>query len=205
MGDNFHSQLVSWGKIILPICGIALLSTLFLFARPNNESTDIPIVEIQTLAREQRLNTPQFSGVARDGSIIAIRAKSAQPDPVDPTSITASGITLNIDSTDGTQVKVSSGTGAFDGIAKIARLDGLARIETSSGFTMETNGILANLETGTLKSDGALEIRAPFGTLTAGQVVIENGRDDQGRQMYFTQGVRLVYTQGIEAAKDATK
>ena len=64
--DNFHSQLVGWSKIILPICGIGLLSTLFLFARSSTDETGIPFAEIETLAREQRISAPQFSGLADD-------------------------------------------------------------------------------------------------------------------------------------------
>jgi lipopolysaccharide export system protein LptC len=203
--DNFHSQLVSWSKIILPICGIGLLSTLFLFARASTDATEIPFAEIETLAREQRINAPQFSGVADDGSIIAIGAKSAQPDPADPNSFSASDLSLTLNAADGSEVRITATTGEIDGTAKVARLRGLARLETSNGYTMETNGLVADLESGTIISDGALEIRAPFGAITAGRVTFETANDAKGRQMLFTQGVRLVYTPNSVDSKDATE
>ncbi|MFT5065057.1 MAG: lipopolysaccharide export system protein LptC [Yoonia sp.] len=203
--DNFHSQLVSWSKIILPICGIGLLSTLFLFARASTDATEIPFAEIETLAREQRINAPQFSGVADDGSIIAIGAKSAQPDPVDPNSFSASDLSLTLNAADGSEVRITATTGEIDGTAKVARLRGLARLETSNGYTMETNGLVADLESGTIISDGALEIRAPFGAITAGRVTFETANDAKGRQMLFTQDVRLVYTPNSVDSKDATE
>lgn len=203
--DNFHSQLVSWSKIILPICGIGLLSTLFLFARASTDATEIPFAEIETLAREQRINAPQFSGVADDGSIIAIGAKSAQPDPADPNSFSASDLSLTLNAADGSEVRITATTGEIDGTAKVARLRGLARLETSNGYTMETNGLVADLESGTIISDGALEIRAPFGAITAGRVTFETANDAKGRQMLFTQDVRLVYTPNSVDSKDATE
>ena len=70
---------------------------------------------------------------------------------------------------------------------------------------METNGLTANLETGVIMSDGALEIRAPFGRLTAGRVTFKTANDDTGQQMLFTQGVRLIYTPNSDSAEDADK
>ncbi|MCO4849265.1 MAG: LPS export ABC transporter periplasmic protein LptC [Yoonia sp.] len=203
--DNFHSQLVGWSKIILPICGIGLLSTLFLFARSSTDDTGIPFAKIETLAREQRISAPQFSGVADDGSIIAIGAKSAQFDPTTPNSINALDLSLTLKASDGSEVRITAAEGEIDIDAKLARLRGLARLETSNGYTMETNGLVADLESGVITSDGALEIRAPFGTITAGRVTFETANDAKGQQMLFTQGVRLVYTPNGAESKDATE
>ncbi len=203
--DNFHSQLVGWSKIILPLCGLALLSTLFMFARSSGDAGDIPFAAIEDMAREQRINAPQFSGVASDGSIIAIGATSAQPNPQNPNALTASNLSLNLDAADGTQLRVTASEGEIDGTAKLARLNGLARLETSGGYTMETNGLIANFETGVVESEGALEVRAPFGAITAGKVTFETTQEAQGQQMLFTQGVRLIYTPETAPAKDTTE
>ena len=203
--DNFHSQLVGWSKIILPICGIGLLSTLFLFARSGGGVSEIPFAEIETLAREQRITAPQFSGVADDGSIIAIGAAFAQPDPTKPDTISATDLSLSADAADGSQIKIIASEGEIDGAAKIARLRGLARLETSNGYTMETNGLVADLGSGTITSDGALEVRAPFGAITAGRVTFQNAKDDDGQQMLFTNGVKLVYTPNNADAKDVSE
>ena len=58
---------------------------------------------------------------------------------------------------------------------------------------METNGLTAELDTGLVTSDGLLEIRAPFGELTAGKVTFLIASEDRGQQMLFTNGVRLLY------------
>ena len=140
--DNFHSQLVGWSKIILPLGALALLSTLFLFAR---------------------------SGA------------------------------------DGSKLRVTAIEGEIDSLARIARLKGLARLETSSGYSMETNGLTANLESGVINSDGALEVRAPFGQITAGQVTFATSAYNTGQQMIFTNGVRLIYRPDTSSAEDANE
>jgi lipopolysaccharide export system protein LptC len=43
-------------------------------------------------------------------------------------------------------------------------------------------------------SEGALEVQAPFGALTAGNLVIETPEGTDEQVMLFQNGVRLVYT-----------
>ena len=191
--DNLYSAVVGWAKIILPLCALGLLSTLFLFARGQNEPVDIAFSEVQAIAREQRLSAPRFSGVTDDGAILSVSARTATPDSSRPDAITIDDIALKMDNRGGSSLEVTATTGEIDGRAQIARLTGLARLQTSSGFEMEANGLTASLKTGIVTSDGLLEIRAPFGELTAGQVTFEVSAEDSGQQMLFTEGVRLLY------------
>ena len=192
--DNPYSRYVAWMKVLLPLGALALLSTMFLFARPPApRDADIPYADIEALAREQRMSDPSFTGVAEDGSLIAIAAQSARPLPGSPESLAATHLVAEIDSPDGTRVEIRAGEGAIDAAAGLARLTGLARVTTSTGYEMETRALTADLDSGRVESEGALEIRAPFGDLTAGAMVIETPGNGAGRRMFFTDGVRLVY------------
>lgn len=191
--DNFHSQLVGWTKILLPLAALALLSTMFLFARSGDDGSGIPIAEITELAQEQRITAPAFSGVTDDGSVLVIGARSAKPAPDNPDILTIDRPSLSLDASDGTSLTVTAGEGLLDNAARTASLTGLARLETSSGFSMETRGLSADLITGEVRSDGQLAIIAPFGEITAGQVSIFVAENGEGQQMTFTGGVKLVY------------
>jgi lipopolysaccharide export system protein LptC len=59
---------------------------------------------------------------------------------------------------------------------------------------METVGITANMTTGQIISDAEIEVQAPFGTLTAGQMIIETPEGKDNQVMLFQNGVRLIYT-----------
>ncbi len=191
--DDFHSRLVGWSKIILPICALALLSTLFLFARNPAEQSEIPVARIEELAREQGVSAPKFSGITDDGAIIAISADTAQPDTARPDTVLIDGIVLNMQNPDGSSIDITGTRGEIDGRAQMAHLIGLAQLRTSSGFEMETNGLSAAFDTGEIKSNGFLEIRAPFGKLTAGMVTFVIAEDQTAQQMLFTDGVSLIY------------
>jgi lipopolysaccharide export system protein LptC len=189
--DNLYSQFVGFLKITLPLAALALMSTVFLFARAPTQDSAVPYAEIEEIAREPRLSGAQVSGVADDGSVIQLTAETARPlgDVLLVETMSAS-----IDAVDGIHIDIRAGQGEINNATRIARLTGLARIETSNGYEMETAGITANLSTGQITSDGALEIQAPFGSLTAGQMIIETPEGMDGQVMLFQNGVRLVYT-----------
>ncbi|NCO86707.1 MAG: hypothetical protein GW886_08770 [Rhodobacterales bacterium] len=193
MRDNPYSQFVSLSKILLPLAALALLSTLFLFARGKGGDPAIPFATLEDIARDSRISDPRFAGVAADGSAVTISAEVMRPDAARPDAFFVSAIALRIDAPDGTHIEATAGEGEIDGRAQRARLGGLARLSTSSGYVMETGGLLADLASGTLTSIGPLEIRAPFGSLTAAGMVYSGGSDGDGQQMVFKGGVRLLY------------
>ncbi len=191
--DNLYSALVGWAKIILPLCALGLLSTLFLFANGQNEPPELVLSEVEAIAREQRLTAPRFSGVTDDGAIVSVTARSAQPDATQVDKVSIDDMYMRMDNPGGSFVEVTATQGELNSSSKIARFFGLAHLETSTGYTMETNGLIAALDTGIVESEGLLEIRAPFGELTAGMVTFQVSADNTGQQMLFTNGVRLLY------------
>jgi len=86
MAQSFatYSRVVAWLKVIFPLSALALLSTLFLFARSIDPEQSIPFadVDVKELAREPRITAPEFSGMTADGAAITISAATAKTDPV---------------------------------------------------------------------------------------------------------------------------
>ena len=193
--DNLYSRFVNWSKIILPLAALALLSTLFLFARNPGTDTSVPYAEIEEIAREPRISEPAFAGIADDGSVISVTATTIRPEPDAPNSFSITDLGLTIVATDGSRIELTASEGRLDGTAQVALLTGLVRLTSSSGYAMESGAISANLAHGSLESLGPLAARAPFGELTAGSLLISAGPDGAGSQMVFHNGVRLLYQQ----------
>jgi lipopolysaccharide export system protein LptC len=191
--DNFYSNFVNWSKILLPLAALALLSTLFLFAKGRTDDSAIPYAEIEEIARDPRLTKPHFSGLALNGNVMSISADSARLDPVRPNVTLIEHLAAQIDTTDGAHIEISAGKGEIDGTARTARLTDLVRLTTSSRYVMETTGIIADMDSGRITSTGPLEVQAPYGQLTAGGMVIETREDGPGQQIVFNNGVRLIY------------
>lgn len=191
--NNYHTWLVGWVKIILPLLALALLSTLFLLARSPSDTPEIPFAQLEGLARDQQITAPQFSGVTDNGAVIAVAATNAKPDLTQPDTLLVQDLTIDVDAPDGTTLTLTSGQSILNSRTQTARLNGLSRLTTSNGYQMETAGLDANLRTGEIISDGPLEVHTPFGTLSAGKVQITIPPDGAAQQMLFTQGVRLLY------------
>lgn len=191
--EDAHTRLIGWLKILLPLAALMLLSTMFLLARRPGDVGDIPFAAIEEIAREQRLSQPRFAGVADNGTDISISADSVRPDPDSPNTYRLVGLKGLFRATDGTTLELTSGRGSIDGSGRSAEFSELARVETSNGYAIEATGLAANLETGLVISRGAVEIRAPFGSVTAGAMEISLSEDGAGQQMVFKDGVRLIY------------
>lgn len=191
--DNLYSAFVGWMKVLLPLAALALLSTIFLLARGTNNVQTIPYAELAAIAREQGMTNPNLSGVTDDGSAVSITAAALRPSTERADAFSIIAPVLVLDAIDGSRVEISAGEGAIDGRQKRMTLTGLVRLGTSSGYMMETTGIEADLASGLLTSLGPLEVQAPFGTLTAGKVVVMTSADGLGQQMVFNAGVHLLY------------
>lgn len=188
--DGLRSQTIGILKVALPLAALGLLSTIFLIARAPVKDGSIPYAEINEIAREPRVSGAQISGVAADGSVIELNAAIARPEG---SLIHIETLSADIETAEGVSIAIRAGTGEVDNETQIARLSGLARVETSNGYTMETAGVTADMASGRITSDGALEVHTPFGEMTAGQLIIEMGTDGAGQRMLFQDGVRLIY------------
>lgn len=191
--DNLYSRMVAGVKILLPLSAVALLSVMFLLARAPNEDPRIPYAEIEDIARDPRVTAPYFAGIADDGSVIAISAREVRPGGSGPDGFEIVEAQAEIDATDGSRIEIWAGLGQIDPRGQTAVLSGLARLESSSGYVMETSGLIADLASGEIRSTGPLEVRAPFGEMTAGALRVALSEDGTGQQMVFNEGVRLLY------------
>lgn len=188
-----RSRLAAWAKVILPLGALALLSTLFLLARPPGTGVpDIPFARAEEIAREPRLDAPRLSGVARDGTVLTLTATRLTPGA-------GGGVALDAPRLDA----AAPGGGALSLAAGAGRLDaGAEALDLSGGVTLRGDGLVArapslraDLAAGTLEARGPVEAEAPFGRLRAGGLSAARAPDGArpGMRLVFTGGVRLLY------------
>ncbi|WP_208347056.1 LPS export ABC transporter periplasmic protein LptC [Pseudaestuariivita rosea] len=191
--DNAYSRFVAFVKIVLPLAALALLSTLFLFSRPQETDLTIPYAEVEAIAREQIIGEPTYTGVTRDGSAIAIGAKSARPQHGNTSHMLADEIVAVIQMPGGTIYDINATAGRVDTSSRQAFLSGGVQIVTSDGYDIQTRGIVTSLSQTNLQSDGAVSAEGPLGTLDAGGMHMTGTGTDE-YLLVFNKGVKLVYT-----------
>jgi lipopolysaccharide export system protein LptC len=193
--DNIHSRVVFWLKIILPLVALALLSTLFLLSRRIDTDAALPYaeVDVEDLARNQRLTAPEYAGVTEDGAAVTVQAAVARPG-TEGGAAAADTIAARYEAPDGMVITLAADEGSLNDAAGRLVLAGAVEIATSTGYHVTATRLDSALDRTELHSEGAVRVVAPYGTIDAGQMDIRHqDAEVPGYVMVFTGGVKLVY------------
>lgn len=188
-----HTRRVFWLKITLPIAAVLVLSTLFLFARRVNFEDALPYaeVDIDALANDPRLTAPEYSGMTDDGATMRIAARLARPGAAASDPTTADDIVAVYQDQGGASITLQARKGTFGADAKDLNLSGGVSLATSDGYELTSADMAAALGTTTVHATGPVKGVAPFGTLSAGEMLLSGPSD--ARHLVFKGGVRLLY------------
>ena len=192
---SLHSRIVRLIRVLLPITALVLLSTMFLLARRVNPEDAIPIAEVNVSkrARDRQLTMPRFTGISREGTSFDLSADVARPDAGDPRRMSADAMTLVLSDPTGGRAQVRSDRGHVDTGTQRVELDGAVRIETSTGYRLDTDRLEGTLGRLDVIAPGEVTGKGPLGTFRAGALRIDE--DTTGAiRMVFTDGVTLLYT-----------
>lgn len=194
--DNFHSRLVAWMKIILPVVALGLLSTLFLLSRKVDLTDAVPVaqIDLEQRAHDQGATNPAFSGVSSGGEQVTFRADSARPDPEDAQRILAREVRAQLRLNGGTLIDIAAQHGATDQRDLSTVLHGDVHITTSTGYDIRTDRLEAEFDTLAARSPGKISGTGPIGALTAGRMELRTDAEDDAAHLLFTDGVKLIYT-----------
>lgn len=197
MQGGAHSRFVSWAKVVLPLAALAILATLFLFARQIDPDAAIPFadVDVERFAREARVGAPEFSGVTADGTVVSISASAARPDPDVPGRMVADDLAARFVVPDGSSIEAAAAQGVLDSAGQRLEMTGGVEIGTSTGYRVVAPGLTAGLGETALVSIGAVTAEGPLGRIEAGGLAVT--RQDSERNgpylLVFNGGVKLVY------------
>jgi lipopolysaccharide export system protein LptC len=198
MAADRHSRLVGWLKVALPLAALAILSSLFLLADRIDPDAALPYaeVDVETLAREPRMTAPSYAGTTEDGASLTLSAEEARPATTDAPA-RAEGVRLDLATPDGGTTQLRAATARLDQASGQVVLSGGVTVETSTGYRLQTDEVVGNLDRSRLVSRGAVTAEGPAGELQAGGM--ELGQDNRTPGAYvlvFNRGVRLVYRPG---------
>ncbi len=196
LADNFHSRLVFWLKILLPLTALGLLATLFLFGRTVRPEDAIPYAstDIADRVKEPRLTSPAFAGMTKDGAALTIKAAEAKPGVAGSSNAgSATDLSALIEMPGGSTATVTAGAGRMDQQAKQAILTGGVTLASSTGYTIKTDGMSVALDQTDVTSLGPVTGTGPAGTIKAGGMHL-GAEPSGGYLLDFTGGVTLIYT-----------
>jgi lipopolysaccharide export system protein LptC len=195
--DNFHSRLVFWLKILLPLTALGILSTLFMVSRGVDPEDAIPYadVDIADRVREPRLTDAVFAGMTADGAALTIKAGEARPG-VSGSDNAGFARDLNglLETPDGARTDLTARTAQLDQVARLMVLSGGVVLTNSAGYRVETPGVRISLDQTGIDSDGAITAMGPVGQITAASMHLGPAQaEGPGYLLVFKGDVRLLY------------
>jgi len=193
--DNFHSRMVNRAKIVLPLASLALLATIFLFARSEDDTPSLPFaqVELEALAREQRLDGPSFATVTKEGAELVLQAERVRPNTQNMDVVNSTAIVGQLVMPNNGTITLEAQNGVIDGTSGVAELSGQVQINTTTGYNFRTDRVATFLDASKIESPGLVEGHAPFGEFSAGSMEISRDNESQAYLLVFKQRVKLVY------------
>jgi len=191
-----YSNLVAWLKVLLPLTALGILSTLFLISHEVDLESAIPFadVELEKRLRDRQITAPYISGQTDDGHNITLTSATAHPDIEDPSRIIAEQVGALISTTDGTEITVRAKAGEMSSTFNEVELDGDVEIVTSAGYTITTDNMIFGLEDARAETAGEILAESGLGTLEAGRMALRPSGENNEIYLFFTKGVRLLYT-----------
>lgn len=198
---DFHSRMVGWLKVGLPLAALAILSTLFLLADRIDPDAAIPYadVDVEDLARDPRMTAPTYAGTTSDGAGITLSASEARP-ATNGQNAVADGITALIETPDGGRIDIAATRVELDEAGRKIVLEGGVTVTTSTGYAIRTEGLNARLDQTGVASTAPVQVTAPMGQLdAAGFTLAQDANDPSAYLLIFNGGVKLVYQPGQAA------
>lgn len=191
---DLRSRMVAIFKVLLPLAALAILATLFLLSRSDDETFAIPFAEdeIAGRMRDQQVTAPFFSGTTPKGDQIILTAALARPGGADtPAEAVDLGARLTL--AQGGRITLDADTGSVNVRDDIATFAGNVRIATDTGLRLQTE--LLNTALGGISghAPGPVTGSGPMGTLTAGGMRFEAKNEGGPVHVLFNNGVKLIY------------
>lgn len=195
VASNTYSRIIAWMKIILPLTALALLSTLFLISRTIDPSRSVSItqLDLKQRARDQGATEPSFAGVTSEGDEIFFAAERVRPVVGNTDRLTAERVVAAIKLVSGVVIDITSDQAFMDHSELNARLQDNVHIKTSTGYTATTERLDARLDTFFAESPGPVDASGPFGSFSAGHMILNNNPESKRPELIFTGGVKLIY------------
>lgn len=189
-----YSSFIRLAKIILPVTALSLLAVLFFLARAPSGHGELPFARIEIDSTDEQLVSPVISGMSAGGDRIQLQAARIR---IIDQGGQAETMALRVDGAEGGWITVEAGSARMNRAGTWLGVGDLARIDSSLGYRVETAGLEVDLTSGAMQTDGALEIRAPYGQLTAQSLHVQPSADRRAHHLVFTGGVRLIYSPQI--------
>lgn len=205
-----YSRLITGLKIVLPLIGLGILATVFLFPRQIDPTKALPYadIDVDELTRDPQIGAPRFASVTEDGTAMTAEARIVRASPTGPGEwLSAERIELILESGAGQISTIVADNAHLDRAGGVLDLAGAVHMNSAAGYQLWTERLTAATDRTWLEGHGPVRAEGPPGQITAGGMILthagirpagamtdaEAPPAESGHLLVFTGGVKLLY------------
>ena len=136
---------------------------------------------------------PIYYGTTADGDEISFAAEKLITLRGQTGANEAEDVEVRMNMSSGGNIIVNAARGHFDIAADRTDLEGDVVITTTTGYRINSDLLITQMSTLDVQSPGPVQAIGPFGTLNAGAMTLNSGKEGASAQLVFTNGVKLIY------------
>lgn len=208
LGIGGYTRFITITKVVLPLIAIGLLGTVFLFTTDDSLEGGFSFskAELDSLESGMQIVKPRMFGSNANGDVYNFVAAALLPDSLTPSLVEAQNISGEIHYQTGGTVQLSADKAEFMLEGNQIRLSGGMLVVMADGARVTGEGLLAQLDTGKLTSNGAISATSPLGDIQAGNFRVElidvDGEEKQ--MLWFENGVKVSFRPESWTEEEAT-
>ena len=186
-----YTRIVRLLRWLLPLCALALAAFLLLWPTFNIiELPDvIPISGLeQPTAERSTMTNVRFLGTDSDGRPFTINAERAWHDSDRGETVFLEGVSGSIAVGEGEWTSLQANSGYFEQKSQALTLESSVQVTSSSGYRLESERVLIDLEKGMARSDAMVRGTGPSGDLEAEGFEVS----DHGGKFTFSGDVEIL-------------
>ena len=194
MRETLYSQVIAGLKLLLPLAALGLLSTMFMLSRTVEPESSVPFLEDEAaIPGRDSVSAPYYTGSTPEGHAVAITADTARPMADDPAGLVAEKLNADFDLTDGSTINIVALSASVNEPNDHLELTGDVVIDSSQGYQVRTELLVSALRRIHAETPDMVDATGPIGELQAGRFQIREEAETGNVQLFFTNGVKLIY------------
>ncbi len=186
-----YTRIVRLLRWLLPLCALALAAFLLMWPTFNIiELPDvIPISGLeQPTAERSTMTNVRFLGTDSDGRPFTINAERAWHDSERGETVFLEGVSGSITVGEGEWTSLRADSGYFEQKSQVLTLESSVQVTSSSGYRLDSERVLIDLEKGMARSDAMVKGTGPSGDLEAEGFEVS----DHGGKFTFSGDVEIL-------------
>ena len=198
--DDKYSTLVAIFKVMLPCLALIILSSLFLLPDTRTKIQALNTIDKSTLniVKNSGIKKLSVKGTLASGSNLELYATEIMTKNNDKNIVEINEISARLELNRNNWATASAKKGIVNISEQTTEMVGKVSVKGSNGVLIETSDLKVFYAKSLVKTEGAVFMKGPFGTIKAGSAEFYDMNENSGigYVLLFNKGVKMQYNFG---------